>query len=248
MPSASHHPCPLRRPRPRRRRRDTFDFLNTLDHDDGFPREKLPDLRRRRSPGSSIAASSTSKAPIRLRREARLATARRGARISSGSTPSARPCARSPTRSSSTGRPTKDALDDGQSGAARPPGHRARAGARRRQRRPPPRRRPDRRRPGAPRRPARPRADRRSSGAHPDLRQRHLPLDLLRHLADRPPALVRHGDLRQPREGRAPPREDVAQDLRRASRRARGPAGPRSRGGSSTPRRTATGSPAMRWR
>ena len=53
-------------------------------------------------------------------------------------------------------------------------------------------------------------ADRRPPGADQDLRQRHLPLDLLRHLTHRPAPLVRHGHLRQPGEGRAPPgaRED----------------------------------------
>ena len=50
------------------------------------------------------------------------------------------------------------------------------------------------------------RADRRSSRAHQVVRQRHLRLDLLRLVADEPAALVRHGDLRQPGQGRAPPR------------------------------------------
>ncbi len=131
-------------------------------------------------------------------------------------------------------------------------------------RRPPPCRRPDRRRPGSPGRSVRHRADRGSPGTDQDLRQRHLRLDLLRLVTDEPPALVRHGDLRQPRQGRPPPGADegVAGQRRdrpwrsttgrrrrsetrprRDARRARGSAGPRSRSGSSTPRRTATGNP-----
>ena len=34
----------------------TFDFLNTLDHDDGFPREHLPTLDDALDAGSPIAA------------------------------------------------------------------------------------------------------------------------------------------------------------------------------------------------
>ncbi len=52
------------------------------------------------------------------------------------------------------------------------------------------------------------------TAGHPErikiVRQRHLRLDLLRHVTDEPSPLVRHGDLRQSGEGRPPSRARAA--------------------------------------
>jgi len=47
------------------------------------------------------------------------------------------------------------------------------------------------------------------------LRQRHLPLGLRRHLTDRQAQVVRHGNLRQPGQGRPPPRAKAGRDRER---------------------------------
>ena len=199
----------------------TFDFLNTLDHDDGFPREKLPT-----SLGPLLVRRTRPHSPRRRRQGARagcLSSRASRPAISSGSGPSGRHSARSPTRSSSTARLART--------RSRPSIRRctpARSSsspvARRRQCRPPPCRGPDRRRTRATVRGDGHRADQRPSRPVPCLRQRHVPVDLLRHLADGQTPLVRHGDMWQPGQGGAPPRQDVAQDLRSASRPAPGPA------------------------
>ena len=104
--------------------------------------------------------------------------------------------------------------------------------------------------------PDRGRARERAARSLPDVRQRHLPLDLLRRVAHGAPTLVRHEDLWQPGQGGPPSR--ARQDgpsaagfrghrarrgrgHRRAwtPRLARAPAGLRLRTASSTPRRTA---------
>ena len=63
------------------------------------------------------------------------------------------------------------------------------------------------------------RADRGSPRADQDLRQRHLRVDLLRRLTDESPALVRHGDLREPRQGEAAPRAGRRKEGRGGSSR-----------------------------
>ena len=249
---------PLRGPRPRRRSRDhlrlpehprlrrwfpdrehlpTFDGALTWFVDRGVIHQEGARRGARRSRGRRVAAPRPRARPYRPRGPAR--GRRLGRRAPRGQT---------------------DALTDGQPGAPRAPGHRARAVARRRQRRPSSRRRPGRRRAGAPGRAARSRADRRSPRPHPDLRQRHLPLGLLRHVAHGPPALVRHGDLRQPGQGGAPSGaasgEERAEPRTRPSSARRSPsADRRSRiGRTSVAKRVidssscGDGKPAMRWR
>ena len=82
----------------------------------------------------------------------------------------------------------------------------------------------------------------------PDLRQRRLPMGVRGHVTRRPPALVRHVVVRQPREGASLPLEAADDGRRRSGRepkppsRSRAAAGPRSRTGSSTPRRSWRGS------
>ena len=77
--------------------------------------------------------------------------------------------------------------------------------------RPSPRGRPDQRRHGAPVRSDRARADPGRQGTAARLRQRRVPLGVQRQLAGRPAQVVRHVQLRQPRQGRAPPRAPEAE-------------------------------------
>ena len=153
-------------------RRNTFDFLNTHDTDDGFPVEKLPTLDDGPDAGSRPRPDpprGRRSGPARRPRSDRV----RAHATSSASTRCARPSARSRTRSPSTGRRAGRALDEVNRALHARQVIELDGRARRRQRRPPPRRRPGRRRAGPPVRGARHRADRRSAGAHPHLRQRH---------------------------------------------------------------------------
>ena len=180
-------PTPPTGSRPRRQRRD---HLRLPEH---------PRLRRwfpeREAPRRSMTPSSLVRRPRRhpsRRRRSRarprggVSAARVRPAISSASVPFGRRSARSPTRSSSTGRRARRGSrpSTGRSTPARSSSSfRQPDGARRR---PSPCRRPDRRCAGPPVRGAGHRADHRSAGAHPDLRQRHVPLDLLRHVTHRP--------------------------------------------------------------
>ena len=185
---------------------DTFDFLNTDDIENGFPVEKLPTLDA--ALDWFVDARRHPRRGCRSGRRARPTPtpAARRARAGPGPRACAARCARSPRRSSSSAPP---APARSRPSIARSTPARSSSSCRRPtavQRRSPPRRRPDRRRP---RPPADPLVVELTAG-HPerirDLRQRHLPLGLLRHLAHRPTALVRHGDLWQPGQGRPPPR------------------------------------------
>ncbi len=183
---------------------DTFDFLNTDDTEDGFPVDRLPDARR----GPDLVRRPR-RHPQRRRRSDPRRGGRRSRALQRATSPASRRSgqrsARCRCHSPSTGSVVCCPRHD-QPSAPRATGHRARARHRRHPRRPSPRRRPGRRRPGPPGRPARARADGRSPGTDQGLRERHLRLDLLRLVTDEPPALVRHGDLRQPGQGRPAPR------------------------------------------
>ena len=210
---------------------DTFDFLNTDDTENGFPVEKLPTL-------DDALDWFVDRGVIHVEGADRVRAQAAASRPADGrdlarSMPSGRRCARSPGPIVGAARAATPALArDDQPGAPRAPGHRARPGTRRLHRRPPPRRRPDRRRAGPPGRPARDELTDGSPGTDQDLRQRHLRVDLLRRLTDEPPALVRHGDLRQPRQGRASP---GAGARRRSGRAATAAAARAERGRSSPP-------------
>ena len=212
----------------------------------------------RRSPGSSIAASSTSRAPS--------ARARRPPQDPAAGDPRARPhppgprgAARGRRFDRRAARPARRCARHREPRAPRPPGHRAHPA--------PDGVSVDHRHVGDPiddalARLADPLVKELTAG-HPEririCDNDTLSLGLLRHLAHGPSALVRHGDLWQPRQGGPPPGsgqerprpapsrrvphgQRPSPSARRSSRRAPGSAGPRSRGGSSTPRRMATGS------
>ena len=106
---------------------DTFDFLNTDDTENGFPVDKLPTLddaldlvrRSRRHPRRGRQPRPR---PGVERRPAD------GSAIWPGSTPSDRRSARSPRSIAEQRAPDAGALETDQSGAPRPPGHRARPG------------------------------------------------------------------------------------------------------------------------
>ena len=189
---------------------DTFDFLNTDDTDNGFPAEKLPTLDDALTwfvDRGVIHTEGAEPRPGAGRSRSWSATSRI-------SMPSDRPCARSRPSITEHRAPDAGSLELVNRALHARQVIELVAGARRLQRRPPPRRRPDRRRPGEADRAVRHRADRRPPRADQDLRERDLRVDLLRHLTDEPPALVRHGDLRQPGQGGPPPGADQG-DLRR---------------------------------
>src|SRR3990170_3926117 len=107
----------------------------------------------------------------------------------------------------------------GEPGPAHALRDRPRARARRRHDGPPPRGRPDRGRHGPPHRVDRALPRRGQDRPAARLRQRELQLGLLRLLAHRPPQVVRHDDLRQPRQGRPTPRAPQGRGRRAGARR-----------------------------
>ena len=177
-----------------------FDFLNTLELENGALVERLTSLDtaasmaggcRRRARRDRDHAASLDPPPSATALLGRLVTTRTALRDVAHAV-------------AHEEAPTRAAIDEVNRRPAVPRADRARRGRRRRPARPQPRRRRDRRRPRPDRRADRARDRQRPRRPDPDLRQRHLPLDLLRRVAGRPPPLVRHGDLRQPGEGPPP--------------------------------------------